>query len=464
MESSKYRDIDDEELRKIVEDSKEYFKNVDPSFFGGLAKLYKAIVERMQNVNIDPSKMEDVGEMPPTISPFQVFQEYFESLDPTLASIAVNQLMKANFYTPLETVMEKVNNNPSGKQKLRLLLQFMQENFKIPQSFDIDKVRLDIMINKRSYAVHSHLPVEKNWYIVLLYIHEATHRMVTNDDMSVIPENKPIYDEDYGFLQYPLYVFTPHSVSGLTRYLVDETASIYDEVMGNDFIKDKYHAQTSSLMATRFKQLKDFTDSDKDTEIPLFELLEEYLYLIKTEELTTSNKEKYKSIISKMIQISDKALNRNGNNNKTGKPISYSEASYVIHLQKQGLFTNHNIGFILANYLHQKNRNNKTTGVKTLKSLISANSIIEEYGDFLEDGIDSDPNIVKRSRIGQEEISHMEAAGLPIAKDGRLKMDDEDVQALLDALDKLMEEEKDLFTNEPITIKHDKDELTLSDL
>ena len=33
MESSKYRDIDDEELRKIVEDSKEYFKNVDPSFF-----------------------------------------------------------------------------------------------------------------------------------------------------------------------------------------------------------------------------------------------------------------------------------------------------------------------------------------------------------------------------------------------------------------------------------------------
>ena len=41
---------------------------------------------------------------------FDIHQEYFESLDPTLASIAVNQLMKANFYTPLETVMEKVNN------------------------------------------------------------------------------------------------------------------------------------------------------------------------------------------------------------------------------------------------------------------------------------------------------------------------------------------------------------------
>ena len=96
--------------------------------------------------------------------------------------------------------------------------------------------------------------------------------------------------------------------------------------------------------------------------------------------------------------------------------------------------------------------------------MISANSIIEEYGDFIEDGIDSDPNIVKRSRIGQEEIAHIEEAGLPIAKDGRLKMDDEDIQMILDSFDRLIEQEKDLFTNEPTTIKDEMEGFTLSDL
>ena len=464
MESSKYRDIDDEELRKIVEDSKEYFKNVDPSFFGGLAKLYKAIVERMQNVNIDPSKMEDLGEMPPTISPFQVFQEYFESLDPTLATMAMNQLMKTNFYTPLETVMEKVDNNPNGKQKLRLLLQFMQENFKIPQSFDIDKQRLDLMINKISYAMHDRLPLASNWYIVILYIHEVTHRMTQSDYKTVIPENKPVIDKSDGFSAYPLNEYTPHSLSGLTKFLLNETTPIYDEMMGTDFIKDKYHAIFKAFIAGRFSELKDLTDFDKSIEIQIFELLEKYIYLLQTEELNSSTSEKYKSIISEIIQISDNRKSEYGNDTKTVKPITYFDASWVIFLQSNLLYNNHNIGFVLSNYLHQKNKGNRTDKVKSLTELISANSIIEEYEEISEDEFPSDRYVDIKSRIGQEDISHMEAAGLPIAKDGRLKMDDEDVQDLLDALDKLMEEEKDLFTNEPTTIKDEMEGFTLSDL
>ena len=54
------REIDDKTLKELVNYSKEYFKNIDPSFFGGLADLLSNIGEKLQTY-ATKSRFENFG-------------------------------------------------------------------------------------------------------------------------------------------------------------------------------------------------------------------------------------------------------------------------------------------------------------------------------------------------------------------------------------------------------------------
>ena len=101
-----------------------------------------------------------------------------------------------------------------------------------------------------------------------------------------------------------------------------------------------------------------------------------------------------------------------------------------------GIIKPHRVGFILAAHLYQSNLGNAEKQVETFNNLLKALSIVTEFGELSEEDLENhiDPN----TTIGEEEISLIQKAGLPIAKDGKLKISSEAVKAILGAFDKEM--------------------------
>ena len=77
--------------------------------------------------------------------------------------------------------------------------------------------------------------------------------------------------------------------------------------------------------------------------------------------------------------------------------------------------------------------------VEIFNNLLNSVSIISEFGDLSEDDyLKKSIRPTVYSHIGTEEIEFLQKTGLPIAKEGKLQIGDEGVNAILSAFDKSM--------------------------
>ena len=130
------REIDDKTLKELVNYSKEYFKNIDSSFFGGLADLLSNIGEKLQNIQVNTSVKEDTTHMPPNLDLkiLDIAVDFYKSLSPDLGDMASNSARKSHIYM--------TDKNLSDED-----IHFLKENGKSVKTLDM--------------ADHQHIPLEK---------------------------------------------------------------------------------------------------------------------------------------------------------------------------------------------------------------------------------------------------------------------------------------------------------------
>lgn len=99
-------------------------------------------------------------------------------------------------------------------------------------------------------------------------------------------------------------------------------------------------------------------------------------------------------------------------------------------------------GFIFATYLYDLSLGDKSRKVAIFQHLISALSVITTFGDLTDDN----KHISRHyNYIGSDVIQYLEKTGLPIVKNGRLSISDEDIDSICSAFYRAMLRDFELF-------------------
>lgn len=431
------REIDDETLKELVEYSKEYFKNIDASFYGGLANILSNIGEKMQNIQVDTSVKEEPTHMPPNLDLkiLDIAVDFYKSLSPTLGDMASNSARKVHTYM--------TDKNLSGED-VKFLLENRQ---KIKALYEAD---------------HQNIPLKKSWNAVIVAVHEIAHRFTSNDITSIMPENRKIIDEFGEY--YPIQSdeqrkWNAHEMSKITSYILSETIAIYAELLCTDYIKENYDIDCKGILPSRYSSLSTYAKKPEITEINILKSLKEYVDLLKTEDLNDDNISKYKNALNNLIEITNNINVKIGIGIPKETPVDIYEGKAALNLVYSYIADSHRTGYIFANYLHQSSLGNKDKQLEIFNNMLSAVSKITEFGDLTEED-DIGYNTID-SRIGDDEIDALQKTGLPIAKNGKLQMSDADVKSILEAFDKSFYRDKSFLKEKKIDDKKTKGKITI---
>lgn len=431
------REIDDKTLKELVNYSKEYFKNIDSSFFGGLADLLSNIGEKLQNIQVNTSVKEDTTHMPPNLDLkiLDIAVDFYKSLSPDLGDMASNSARKSHIYM--------TDKNLSDED-----IHFLQENGQSVKTLDM--------------ADHQHIPLEKSWNAVIIAVHEIAHRFTSNDITSIMPENRKIIDEFGEY--YPIQSdeqrkWDAHEMSKINSYILSETIAIYAELLCTDYIKENYDIDCNGILPLRYSSLSTYAQKPETTEINILKSLKEYVDLLKTEELDDGNISKYKNALNNLIETTNDTNIKMGIGKPKETPVNIYEGKAALNLGYHYIAESHRTGYIFANYLHQSSLGNKEKQLEIFNNMLSALSKITEFGDLTEE--DDIGYSTIDSRIGDDEIDALQKTGLPIAKDGKLQMSDDAVKSILEAFDKSFFRDKSILKEKKIDDKKTKGKITI---
>lgn len=414
-------ELNDEDVKKLVEYSKKYYQNVDESFFGGLAEILSNIGERMKNVTIETDNyIQDKDSNVPKnldLKIFEIVGEFYKSLSSDLGDMAENQLRHAPIYMTEDNLDEED-------------LKFLKARKIEPKSL--------------FWGDYMNVPLEKSWDAVAIAAHEIAHRFTFNDYTSIMPENLyyDMMDDKYIYQAEHQGYWRPHIQSSINKYILQETIAIYAELLCTDFIKGKHgiDISTSLLKRTRYNSISAYAKKPEITEIELLKSLKNYVGLLKTEELNENSMPKYKIALTNLANIYNKICKTIYPDEEQIEEIALS--LYMLNMSNYEIFSPHRVGFIFANYLYQLSLGNKQKQVEIFNTMLSAISIIEEFGRLTENDLEYPQFEEINSRIGIDEIAYIQKTGLPITKDGKLQMNYESVQAILRAFDQSMIRDK----------------------
>lgn len=259
-------------LEKLVEYSKDYFINIDESFFVGLVDIVSNISNRIQNVEIDNSIEDNSSHVPHNLDLkiFDIVEEFYKTLNPTLGDMARNESRHAHVYITKDNLEDED-------------VQFLTEKGQEGQSiYD---------------ANYQNIALEKSWDAVIVATHEIAHRFTSRDDTSIMPENQLKGNRTYTLSNSELGVWNAHRESYVTS-IFEETLAIYAEWLCTDFIKEKYNIDCSNLLKARYSDIGEYGNLEKN----LIQSIGEYVGLLKTEEFSETTRLKYKNTIIKLFE------------------------------------------------------------------------------------------------------------------------------------------------------------------
>lgn len=431
--------LDQSTLKRIVEFSNKIYQNIDESFFKTMADLLSDVCERLKNIEIDNSiENHNSNQFSESeVEPFDIVEEFYRNLKPVLGDMARTQLRQSNVYVTENSMDDKD-------------LQFAKERKK----------------NTHLYAAsYDELPVEKSWISVITNAHEIAHRFIVNDWRSLIPENMTMhyFGEDVPSVLSTRNWVKTQMPGNITEYLLEETSAEFAELLCKDYIEEKYGIKEESLIQYRLKCITEYSKNLEISEIELFKLLGEYIHLLHTEKLDDTNIKKYKKVLIDIVDKYEETIsNMYGlDRNRMKKYGTFLRASEALNFRG---FEYHYIGYLFANYLHEISLGNKEKQVEIFESMLNGLSIISVFSETGEDKnqtfIDSEKEELSTdgekmaidfkkyvnnfprpigSYVGSDNIKYIEKTGLPIIKDGMLKMDSIGKNAILNALDKVLQ-------------------------
>lgn len=392
--------IRDEQMKEIVEFSQVYFSNIDESFYGGLAKLLLNICERMEDVYVDDSVKDDTSHLPPNVDLkiFDIVEEFYRGISPTLGDMARNALRNLNVYMTEGSLDDE------------------DRNFILERKGEI---------KSKDDADSENVPLEKSWDAIVTTAHEVAHRFILIDNTTDYSDQKNCNE---------------NRISGTFDYLIGETIAIYAELLCIDFIKEKYGIDCLEALIMRYNGLKKLNNSvSKAKEMDYLRNIKKYVKLLKIRGLNETNMLEYRKALYSLIdtEYSDILFNS----------LNIEKAFDLNKALKE--FESHRIGFILATYLHQLSIGNKEKQVGIFYDLIKTLSYFTEFDGLrdskvIESGtIFTDEGFMPlNSFAGTDEILSLQNTGLPIAKGGKLQINDDDIKAILEAFDQALLRDK----------------------
>lgn len=487
------RYVPDDVIENIVAYSKDFFQNIDPSLYSGLAEIVDSISRKMENVEIDDKYEKMRTYIPKNIDldtldivdqnygnlgrSFEVAVLFFKSLSPELGNIAENLLRKTPIYVPYEEVIEKF----SEKEIRDYYIPFLLQTHKIPDHVVEDGKIIDIKsiddINKvkdvknifkaMDGADSDNIPLDNSWESVVIAVHEVVHRITMLSGKEVIPENEPYFTKTYEestIVNYPIFEdmlsngWDQYQQSDILRFLLSETATIYSELLCEDFVKEKYNQFIpkrnnvgAALLAERYNELKK-TYSSKQVayEVEYFRAMSDYLELMKNEELDENTMPKYRDSIcflDKLYWEFSKGKKDDLEYNSLGDMGTEDIIIMFNEMVPKKTDNAHAIGTVFGMYLYHTTKDDKEKQLQTLSKLLNALSIINEFDIPNKDQLHvfSTDNI--QTRVGEDEVASIKESGLPIAGNNGLQIDEDGIIEIISAFDAVIDGNQFLFNN-----------------
>lgn len=348
-------------IRDFVEYFNKLFENVDSSFLDGIAYIIRHAEEKLQNVEIR--------------------EEPFSSGENELTENEIIRLIE-EFYSYLSPELGEIVHN-SGRRV----------------SYTIES---DNLGNSNSENLH----LNGRYESVIIGAHEHAHRMTTSET-----DDKKLIDNQ----------------SNLTTTYFREMDAIYSEMLCTDFLQKKYGIN-ANITAFRFNGLKK-TDSfindycGIESLTNAFEAMSRYLKFIRSIPLEDSTKNQY---IEEIRALESFIMVEFANGKKRpGNLFPNRDGDYgFLRFYKDGYAIMHNVGFLLANYLHEyTDINNLQQARELFEKMIKVNSLSKG--------------------LEPEQMKLLVEMGLPFTIiDGRLAMKQDDAERINYAFDRSLDRYK----------------------
>lgn len=355
-----------ENIRDFTDYFQELFENVDPSFLDGIAAIIRHAKGKLENVEIretPPSPEERKLTENETI---KMIEEFYSYLSPELGEIVHNSGRLANY------TIESGNVGESHTENIQLNGQYES---------------------------------------VLVGIHEHAHRLTIGkfDDREKI-ENR----------------------SSLSRTFFQEMDAIFSEMLSADYLQKKYEV-SESMTSMRFEQLKKVDGYLEDRDgikslVNVIEAMSRYLKFIQNVPLVNSTKQQYieelRILETTVCPDYANGKKRSGNLFSISTGILNSGDYSKLNFYKEGFGINHNVGFLMANYMHEfADLNNLQQAREIFEKMVKVNSLSKG--------------------LEPEQMKLLVEMGLPfMITDGRLAMDQSGVEKINDAFDRTLDRYK----------------------